>query len=149
MIHSPDNKTDGCCPKCIELDGFQGALGCSNPQCECHQHPQTSHDLIEDSVEEFLRMWGTPNFRRMTAIEPWLRKTLESVIEKTREEERQEEDTLVKMWTEKGKSEGRKETLDEVENRILSIAPWVPEGRNDAWIPLDIVRIILSDMRKK
>ena len=30
-----------CCNKCRELDGFLGAKGCSNRECECHKETPT------------------------------------------------------------------------------------------------------------
>lgn len=143
-------QTDGCCPKCIELDGFQGALGCNNPQCECHQHPQTSHDLIEDTVRRLIRIENRVLASVIRGEDPTdsfeevLRKTLESVVEKTRKEGFKKQ-AVREIEYDLGKTEGRKEALDEVENRLPKELknPDEEEG-----LLLEVLSI-LSDMRKK
>ena len=47
-----------CCQKCVEADGFQGAKGCNNRECECHTEgtcgiyvPEVeSHEGVEEEA---------------------------------------------------------------------------------------------------
>lgn len=157
MTHSPDNKTDVCCPKCLrsesEITHDYGVWICANPQCDCHQSPQTSHDLIENIISAY-------KITPPKEVERWLRKTLTDIVEKTREEgfkegrkgryefgsESSKRGYLV------GKAEGRAETLQEVHEKILSMPDERTTGIHrltDAHVLVCWIQEQIKDIKKK
>lgn len=170
----PDNKTDVCCWRCQNQRGGS----CLNPQCLCHQSPQTSHDLIGDAVSEFEESWYDKGDERYGLVKhnntilnhqiEWLRKTLKSIVEKTREEAVtdilrgkmkggksiviSEEIDVPTAIVEKLKSDGRAETLQDVHEKILSMPDERTTGIHrltDAHVLVCWIQEQIKDIKKK
>lgn len=169
-MNIPDNKTDGCCNEC-DAKCCRSTIShhCEKQYCRCHQSPQTSHDLIEDAVSRLIRLENRVLASVIRGEDPTdsfeevLRKTLESIVEKIREEEMKKKvwDMAVpaefaKRLHEAGKAEGRKEALDEIEKKVGENKAEREHGDEVimAWEQGEIqekgrVLSILSDIRKK
>lgn len=94
---------------------------------------QTSHDLVEEAVREFVKYPVWPN------ADQWLRNKLADIVEKTREEALDIPDSWLKEGKKIGKAEGRAEVIADIEGRL----PQIDEtGR------IDMVRVILADLNR-